>query len=297
MLRLLKILIETNLFISIAAIAFLWANIYILDLNNECFVILTLQVFFSTWFVYQISRWVYFKKGQYTNQEELVVQWFQKYPKFNEFTIYGSGIVTIILTCFLKWKTIAVLCFIGGISVLYPFQILKPFGITTRLRDFPFIKIFLIALVWSATSVILPATESAINFNERKDIYIVFFAQFIFILFITLPFDINDSKVDKTSDIKTIPSVFGVGTSKIICLILGVFYCFIMLYIMMIENWRSINSIYLSEWTICSIWILAILLQLYTFSKSENAPKWIIKIVYDGSMIIYFLVLLFTKIR
>lgn len=292
--RTLKILIETNLFIAVAAVAFLWANVYFLHLNNEPLFILSFQVFFSTWFVYQISRWVYFKKGQYTNEEEFVVQWFIKYPRFNLLTIYGSGIITFVLTFFLKWKTILVLCFIGGISVLYPFQLLKPFGIDTRLRDFPFIKIFLIALVWSATSVILPAIESGINFYERKDVFILFIAQFIFILFITLPFDINDSETDKTTSIKTIPSVFGIKKSKILCLILGFIYCILMLYVMMIENWREINAIYLSEWTIIGIWILTIALQYYTFIKSASAPKWMIKVVYDGSMILYFLILFFT---
>ena len=292
--RALKILIETNLFIAFAAVAFLWANVYFLHLNTESIYILSFQVFFSTWFVYQISRWVYFKKGQYTDKKEFVVQWFLNHPRFNLFTIYGSGIITIILTLFLKWKTIVVLCFIGGISVLYPFQLLKPFGIETRLRDFPFVKIFLIALVWSATSVILPATESGINLNERKDVFLLFTAQFIFILFITLPFDINDSEIDKNTNIKTIPSVFGNNKSKILCLILGFIYSILMLYLMMIENWREINSIYLSEWTIIGIWVLTIALQYYTFTKSVSAPKWMIKVVYDGSMIVYFLILLFT---
>ena len=292
--RLHKILIETNLFIAFAAVAFLWANVYLLGLNKNNLFILSFQVFFSTWFVYQISRWIYYKKGQYINENELVVQWFKKFPKFNEFTIYGSGIITIILTCFLKWKTILVLGVIGGISVLYPFQILKPFGIQTRLRDFPFLKIFLIAIVWSTTSVILPATETNINFHERKDIILVFITQFIFILFITLPFDINDAEMDKSTRIKTIPTVFGIRISKIICLILGIVYGILMLYVFMIENWRVINAIYLRESTIIAIWILILLLQIFTFIKSDKAPKWLIKVVYDGSMILYFCILFFT---
>lgn len=295
--RALKILIETNLFIALAAVAFLWANVCFLNLTGSSFVILSFQVFFSTWFVYQISRWVYFKKGQYTNEEEFVVQWFLKYPKLNLFTIYGSGLITVVLTLLLKWKTIMVLCFIGGISVLYPFQILKPFGIKTRLRDFPFVKLFLIALVWSATSVILPATEAGVHFRERPDVFLLFIAQFIFILFITLPFDINDTEVDKTTNIKTIPSVFGIKISKIICFVLGCIYCILMLYIMMIENWREINAIYLSEWTIIGIWILIIALQYYTFTKSVTAQKWMIKVVYDGSMLLYFVIVFFTLIR
>jgi len=294
MIKLIKIAIESNLFIAVAAIAFLWANIFLLGINCHCFHILTLQVFFSTWFVYHVSRWIYFKKGQYTNENELVVQWFLKYPKLNEITIFGSGFLAIILTFFLKWETILIVCFIGAISVLYPIQILKPFGIKTRLRDFPFIKIFLIALVWSVTSVLLPVTESGINLSERKDVWLVLCAQFIFILFITLPFDINDIETDKACNMKTIPAVFGIKTSKYICLFLGIIYSFLLLYIFIIENWRMINAIYLSEYTIISIWLLMIILQSFTFLQADKLPKWLIKVIYDGSIIVYFFIFFFT---
>ncbi len=297
MLRLTKILIETNLFIAIAAVLFLWANIHFLDLHLISFWILTGQVFFSTWFIYQISRWIYYKKGEYTNKEELVVQWFEKYPKFNQITIYGSGLFAIVFTLFLKIDTIVVLLFIGGISVLYPIPILQPFGIKTRLRDFPFVKIFLIALVWSVTSVILPAIEASVDFHTRKDVLILLVAQFIYILFITLPFDINDAKSDKVSNIKTIPAVFGVKVSKFIGLILGIIYAVAVLFLFMIVNWNHMPNKYLNDLTIILIWILLMLLQLFTFIKSVSASKWMIKIIYDGSMIIYFCIIFFTKVR
>lgn len=295
LLRPLKILIETNLFIAIAAVCFMLANAMLLNISITDLKFLSLQIFFSTWFVYQISRWIYYKNGEYTNKEELVVQWFEKYPVFNKITIYGSGILAIVFTFFLQLKTIVVLIFVGGISVLYPIPVLKVFGIQTRLRDFPFVKIFLIALVWSVTSVVLPALESQLSFHERRDVFVLLITQFIFILFITLPFDINDAEVDKQSNIKTIPSVLGIKSSKIIALISGIIYAFSILYIFMLENWRMINTIYLSEATIILIWLLLILLQLFTFLKSDKVSKWWIKIVYDGSMILYFLILIFTK--
>ncbi|MFN8284034.1 MAG: UbiA family prenyltransferase [Chitinophagales bacterium] len=294
MLRFTKILIETNLFIAFAAVAFLWSTILLLDFQSAHFILLSLQVFFSTWFVYQISRWIYFKKGMYTNKDELVVQWFEKYPKLNEFTIYASGILAVVLMFFLQWKTIIVLCVVGLISVLYPVPFLKPFGITTRLRDVPFVKLFLISFVWSATSVVLPALEANINLHERRDVWILFVAQFIFILFITLPFDINDEASDKASNVKTIPVFFGVKVSKVICLVLGIVYSFIMLFLFALINWNHSPNKYLPEATIILIWVLLILLQVFTFYKSASAKKWIIKVVYDGSMLVYFLIMYFT---
>lgn len=295
MIRPLKILIETNLFIAIAAVCFMLANAMLLNISFSGLLFLSLQIFFSTWFVYQISRWIYFKKGVYTNKEELVVQWFEKYPRLNQITIYGSGILAVVFTLYLKWQTMVVLSGIGAIAVLYPVPVLKPLGVQTRLRDFPFIKIFLIAFVWSVTSVVLPALQSGINLYERRDVLVLLATQFVFILFITLPFDINDAEVDKQSGIKTIASVLGVNVSKIICLILGIVYAFAMLFVFMIENWRMINAIYLSEATILLIWALLIVLQLFTFFKSDKVTKWWIKIVYDGSMLLYFVMVFFTK--
>ena len=78
LLRPLKILIETNLFIAIAAVCFMLANAMLLNISITDLKFLSLQIFFSTWFVYQISRWIYYKIGEYTNKEELVVQWFEK---------------------------------------------------------------------------------------------------------------------------------------------------------------------------------------------------------------------------
>ncbi len=294
MVRITKILIETNLFIAIAAVAFMWANVLFLQLDTTHLNFLSVQVFFSTWFVYQVSRWVYYKKGEYTNTEELVVQWFEKHPKFNKMTMLLSGTGAFVFTLLLKWKTIGILLFIGGISVLYPFPVLKPFGIQTKLRDFPFVKIFLIAVVWSTTSVLLPAVESGVSLHDRKDVFLLLLSQFIFIFFITLPFDINDAEVDRQTEIKTIASVMGAKTSKIICLVCGILYAFLILYLFMIENWRSISNIYLKESTIYFIWLLLILLQLFTFYQSDKVKKWVIKLIYDGSMILYFFILLFT---
>jgi 4-hydroxybenzoate polyprenyltransferase len=291
--RFLKILIETNIFISIAAVAFLWANVLLLGLNGAL-AYLSLQVFFSTWFVYQVSRWIYFKKGAYTGPEEWVLKWFERHPRFSQLTIAFSGISAIIFTCLLKWKTILVLVIIGGISILYPIPFLKPLGIKKRLRDFPFIKIFLIALVWSVTSVLLPALETNIDFGMRKDVLVLWIAQFIFILFITLPFDINDSEVDKLTDVKTIPIVFGNKRSKLACFALGTLYAALMLYVYMLENWRTISATYITAITIVLIWLLCGFLQAYTFTRSDKVNKWMIKVVYDGSMIAYFLIVYLT---
>lgn len=94
-------------------------------------------------------------KGEYGNKEELIVKWFEKYPKITfPISIVLSLIISVDCVFYFKIKAIIVLCIIGLVSRLVSIPVLKPFGINTRLRDFPFIKIFLIAFVWSTTSVV-----------------------------------------------------------------------------------------------------------------------------------------------
>ena len=166
--------------------------------------------------------------------------------------------------------------------------------------SYSFIKIFLIAFVWSATSVILPYTESLYYKNhpdQTRLVILMFLTQFIFILFITLPFDINDAETDKASNVKTIPAVLGIKPSKYIVLALGIIYSFVILFMFMLVNWNHMPNKYLTDSTIISIWILLILLQIFTFLKSDKVSKWWIKIIYDGSMMIYFMIVFFTKFR
>jgi len=295
--KLIRLLIETNLFIALAAVMFMWSGACWLNIPLEKLVFLSLQVFSSTWFVYQISRWVYFQKGIYTNSEEWVLLWFQQHPKFNRFTIYLSALLTIILTFFLQWTTMIVLLFIGIISVLYTVPVLKPFGIPTRVRDFPYVKIFLIALVWSVTAVILPATEAHFPFDTRRDIWLLLGAQFLFIFFITLPFDINDEPHDKLAGTRTIPVVLSISGAKILTIIIGFIYALMVLYLFMLENWIHLPALHLQESTIIGLWLLILFLQIYTWFRSDTVPKWKIKLVYDGSMMIYFLLMWLPKLR
>lgn len=76
-----------------------------------------------------------------------------------------------------------------------------------RLRDLSYLKIFLVAAVWSWLTVYLPAAEVHLDFNIP--VYLMSLERFCFIFAITLPFDIRDLKVDAYTKVKTIPGRFG----------------------------------------------------------------------------------------
>jgi 4-hydroxybenzoate polyprenyltransferase len=113
----------------------------------------------------------------------------------------------------------------GIISVLYTLPV---FGKSMRLRDFSFVKIFLIAFVWAIVTESIPLYEAGISF---KVILPLFLERVLFFIAITIPFDIRDIEVDKTNHVKTIPSVLGKHNSIVLAICLLLFCNVIEIYL------------------------------------------------------------------
>ena len=94
------------------------------------------------------------------------------------------------------------------ITALYVLPIL-PGGY--RLRDLPFIKIILIALIWSYTTAVIPLVQTHLPVADKLLFSV---DRFLFILAITLPFDIRDRQLDEEAYLKTIPVIIGIKPSK-----------------------------------------------------------------------------------
>ncbi|MCF6223351.1 MAG: hypothetical protein L3J34_06440 [Flavobacteriaceae bacterium] len=103
--------------------------------------------------------------------------------------------------------------------------VLIPFLISTFFYSVPFLfkwknlrsraslKLFLIAITWAGITVLFPAENNEITFTS--EIWIIFLQRLLFIIGITIPFDIRDVDMDNLS-IKTLPQIFGVKMSKLI---------------------------------------------------------------------------------
>ena len=90
--------------------------------------------------------------------------------------------------------------------------VLPLFGNQRRLRDFNYIKIFLIAIAWSWITVLLTAQE--LHLSSQVAVYLMFIERALFVFAITIPFDIRDLAIDKFNKVKTIPAVWGVRLAK-----------------------------------------------------------------------------------
>ncbi len=130
-----------------------------------------------------------------------------------------------------SFSRIKLLLLAGIISILYTLPV---FGKSKRLRDFSFVKIFLIAFVWAIVSESIPLYESGISF---KIIVPLFLERVLFFIAITIPFDIRDIEVDRTNNVKTIPSALGKNNSIFLAISL-------LLFCIVIEIYLSYNNLF-----------------------------------------------------
>ena len=96
-------------------------------------------------------------------------------------------------------------------SLLAIAYVLPLFG-GKRLRDFDFVKIFFVALVWAWACSLIPLIE--LGYKIDGEMLLRFASSFFFIFAITVPFDIRDLDIDDHSRVKTLPSLLGVERSR-----------------------------------------------------------------------------------
>ncbi|NER15130.1 hypothetical protein GWK08_16870 [Leptobacterium flavescens] len=135
----------------------------------------------------------------------------------------------------------SVLC---GLAMLYfafqlPLEILIGFGLLAlvsalyvipvysnkkSIRNLHGIKIYIVALVWSGTTVFLPIIGEGRAISH--DVIVEGVQRFLFVLTITLPFEIRDLAVD-SRELSTIPQLIGVKRTKILGVILMIIFFFL----------------------------------------------------------------------
>ncbi len=120
------------------------------------------------------------------------------------------------------------------IITLIPFAVLTffyatPFLKSTKnLRNIASAKILIIAFVWSGTTVLLPILNT--SFIVDSKLILIAIQRFLFVIVLTLPFDIRDFRFDK-KHLQTIPQLIGVNRTKKVGFVLLLFCSFIEIFI------------------------------------------------------------------
>jgi len=107
----------------------------------------------------------------------------------------------------------------GVLTLGYSLPMVKLQGKRLRFRDFGLGKTVFVALIWAGITVALPiANAPALSFRE-PDVIVLLLERFLFILAITIPFDVRDMRFDRALiSTPTLPLLLGVRAAKWIAL-------------------------------------------------------------------------------
>ncbi len=142
-----------------------------------------------------------------------------------------------LLMCFfgfnLSREVLLTLAILGGLTLFYAVPI---FSRKRNLRSLQGIKIFIVALVWSGVTVLLPLFQigGAIDW----DVWMIFIQRFLFVITIILPFEIRDIQFDSET-LGTIPQKIGKKRTQI----LGALFLLFLLCIEFLKDTFSYNMV------------------------------------------------------
>lgn len=199
---------------------YIFSNIHV-AVGAYCFTAITLKdfgfednkaaivVFFATILSYNFIRLLLVPE-----EKNWVATWFVKHKKSVSILSLTCAIVCMVFSFNLRFEAILVLMPFAIITFFYGMTLPVK---TVSLRKIPGVKIFLIALCFAGITVLFPLTENYTVYTN--EVWWYFIQRLIFVILITLPFDIRDVYFDN-EQLKTIPQQFGVLTAKILGLVL-----------------------------------------------------------------------------
>ena len=226
--------------------------------------------FFSTLFAYNFIK--YFEYI-YENYNSISIK-----LKFITYTSIFSLCFSLFFLFKLALNEVLLIALISIITLLYavPFFLFSD----TNLRSVRSLKIYVVALVWTMTVVLLPFefyTELGLLF-----LIINFIQIFIYVLIAIVPFEIRDINIDNRR-LSTIPQKIGIKNTKI----LGVLLC---LPFVLIE---LLKQKYFSWYYLNFDFILISLLMIFLIVNSKNPQsKFYSSFWVEGVPILWVVVLL-----
>ena len=253
LLKALDLLVASNIYVSFGVLILTWVS---LDFHQISHPELLAFVFFSTVFIYNFIRLFRLQPMRVegnSKRHEII----SRNTGFLWFLCVISCLSAIYFFTFICEPLWFYLLPMAIISVAYVIPFYKSQSGWLRLRDVPSIKIFLIALTWAFVTEGLPSILAT-----NKIDFLPLLERFLFILAITIPFDIRDLHFDHMR-LKTIPQMLGVNKAKW----LGISFLFIAELILFCRYF------FLDDMNLWSLLAVYITYEISTFFVYKSHPK------------------------
>lgn len=290
--KVLDFLLYSNIFVSLCAALMLSVSKILLLVPEGLY--LELFVFCATLSVYNFQRIFPFLLGEMKEELNQRQKWISRNLTFLILlSTVSLFIASIVYLFFIKQKLFTGLLLfpLFLISFWYAVDLKRVFKPSTRkirkLRTIPYLKIFLIGITWNIATIGLPAIEENIPLNSLG-LWWLFAERLLFIIAITLPFDIRDMEQDKKYQVITIPHKIGYQQTVALAVVLAVVSGMLSL----IRFWILPHTAF-AAWPlfISALVSIAIILK----SKPEKSDYFFSGLV-ESTMVIQFLLVWMAKI-
>jgi len=247
-------LLFSNIFMSLCAVAQGLLTFYLIG-AKIVFPVIGL-LFTSTLGIYNFSI-LATKTGDPLNSRYLRVRWFFSHYRLMVTLTIVSLLSLIPLFVLLSMESRILLIFLAIISFFYSIPLFTIGDQKFGLRHIPWLKQFMISLVWTMSIVLLPILEAQhfhLTSISLRDTTILIAKRFLFIAALTIPFDIRDLFDDRKSGLKTVPTVMGEKNAYLFCqVLLGGYVVLLLLFKNHSINhnfWALTASVVLTGWLI-----------------------------------------------
>ncbi len=180
----------------------------------------------STFVTYNIS--IFLSKPKDPQKSEYKrVRWFFAHSRLMISITIICTLLLIPLFWMLCFECKLLVVFLGVISIGYSLPLFSVGDQKFGLRNIPGLKSVMISSVWVLSCVLLPIFEAEslhLADTSLRNTAILVSKRMLFILALTIPFDIRDLFQDLKTGVKTIPVIFGEKRAYLFCQILLVGY-------------------------------------------------------------------------
>lgn len=285
-LSVLDFLLFSNVFIALCAVAQGLVTYHLLKMPADKYVLAFL--FFSTLALYNFAM-LLSKPAAPEKSPYVRVRWiFSHHRMIISMTMISVLCLIPLGLWYLSIESKMLMLFTGLLAVGYnmPFLVLNQQKI--GLRNIPGIKLFLIALIWAVSCVLLPIVElernQQVNISSAETLLLVF-KRFLFVAAITVPFDIRDLYQDKLYALKTIPVMLGERKAYIFCQFLLLLY---LLLLILFDQAAVPDIIGLGLTLLLTGWLI--------FKSEIRKDEYYYFLYLDGTMLLQYLVLLVASV-
>lgn len=204
-----KFYINSSLHVALAVVSFTMVTFQNFNLTVDSDIVVF--IFFSTVVAYNFVKYYPVLK---LKRKTITIE-LKRIVLLSLLSIIPLGMILVTMT-------LEVFLFIVCMGILTLLYVLPFLPKTKNLRDVSGLKIFVIALVWTGTTVVLPFLESRQGYNllAIETMYYVL-SRFFLIIALTIPFEIRDTRFDSLY-LKTLPQWVGVRSTKVIGVLLSV---------------------------------------------------------------------------